>query len=130
MIGLTKDLSTGEIYVYTDTSVFKVLVEDEERDVWRLYLEQALDPTASREEYFDIAFRLCKHDAKTRDIVLTAKADFYVKDGRYNEAADIYAKTTKMFEDVAIMFHSKNQKDALRIYLLNKLKLISSNVKK
>ncbi|KAL0476877.1 vacuolar protein sorting protein VPS18 [Acrasis kona] len=76
-----------------------------------------------------MALRLCKHEAKTKDIVLTAKADFYVKTGRFNEAADIYAKTTKMFEDVAIMFHNKTQKDALRIYLLNKLKIVYNKPK-
>lgn len=130
LIGLTVDESNGTIYAYTDSSVYKLLIADEERDVWRLYLEQALDPNVSKEEHFDMALRLCKHDAATRDIVLTAKADYYFKLGQYRNAANIYAKTTKSFEEVAISFSNKGQKDALRVFLLNKLKSILSKVTK
>ncbi len=124
LLGLTVDEHTDTIYAYTDSSVYKLMICDEERDVWRLYLEQALDPKSSKEELFDIAFRLCKSDPKTRDIVLTAKADFYFRMGQYRNAANIYAKTTKSFEEVAIAFSNKGQQDALRIFLLNKLKFV------
>lgn len=57
--GLTKDTISKEIFMYTSSSIFRLIVEDETRDVWRLYLEKALDPAISKTEYFEIAQNLC-----------------------------------------------------------------------
>ena len=129
LIGMCTDTSNRFIYLYSNSSVWRILIEDEERDVWKLYLEQALDPKSSKESYFDVAFKLCKQDPKTKDIVLSAKADYFFKVGRFNDAANIYAMTSKSFEQVSIAFHNKGQKDALRIYVLAKLQTLKKNIK-
>ncbi|KAL9645099.1 hypothetical protein ABK040_004590 [Willaertia magna] len=127
LLGLCTDLMTGDVYLYSNSSVYRIEIDDEERDVWKLYLEQALDPKSSKELYFDIAYKLCKNE--NRDIVLSAKADYYFKMKRYMEAASIYAMTTKSFEQVSISFHNKGQKDALRSYVLSKLQILKKNIK-
>ncbi|KAF0974468.1 hypothetical protein FDP41_006500 [Naegleria fowleri] len=131
LIGLCTDTSTRDriIYLYSSSAVWRITIDDEEKDVWKLYLEQALDPKSSKESYFDIAYKLCKQDPKTKDIVLSAKADYYFKTGRYNEAANIYAMSSKSFEQVSIAFHNRGQKDALRIYVLSKLQILKKNIK-
>lgn len=130
LLGLAIDETNSEIYAYTDSSIHKIEINEEERNVWRLYLEQTLDPKTAKEEYFNVALRLCRDDPETRSIVLTAKADYYFKIGQYKNAANVYAKTLKSFEEVALMFSSKGQKDALRIFLLSKLKFILSRITK
>lgn len=60
-------------------------------------------------------------------MVLTAKADYFFKTGEYDKAADIYAKTTKSFEEIAIAFHNAGQKDALRKFLIYKLRILLAN---
>lgn len=126
LLGVTRDQKSGDIYIYTESACYKIICDDEERDVWRLYLEKALNPMTSKETHFDMALRLCKDDPKKRDLVNCAKADYYFKNGRYEEAADIYAKTTKSFEQVAISFYNKGERDALRKFLCNKLELTVS----
>lgn len=123
LIGLSQDTNTDEVYVYTDSAVWRLIVDQEDRDVWRLYLEKATDPRTSKDEYFSIAQEICDHDPRKKDIVLIAKADYLFKTKQYEKAANVYARTTKSFEEVAISFHNKGQRDALRRYLLNMLKL-------
>ena len=129
LLGLCTDKLGRYIYLYSTSNVWRITIDDEEKDVWKLYLEQALDPKSSKESYFDIAYRLCKQDPKNKDIVLSAKADYYFKIGKYNDAALIYAMTSKSFEQVSISFHNKGQRDALRIYVLSKLQTLKKNQK-
>lgn len=51
----------------------KVMVKNEDRHVWRLYLDKAL---AGDDRKFDIAYQYCK-DAIARAQVHSAQANFY-----------------------------------------------------
>jgi hypothetical protein len=74
---------------------------------------------------------LTKEDnLKNYDIVLCSKGDYLFKNKKYDEAADIYSKTTKSFEQICIQFYNANQKDSLRSYLLKILKKLHSHIKK
>uniref|UniRef100_A0A7S1KLN0 Pep3/Vps18/deep orange domain-containing protein n=1 Tax=Percolomonas cosmopolitus TaxID=63605 RepID=A0A7S1KLN0_9EUKA len=125
-LGLCVDPGTYELYIFTNTGLLRIGIEDEEMDVWRLYLEKALNPKMSTPKLFDTSLRLVNGDAHKTDIVLTAKADYLFKNKQYEDAADIYSKTRKAFEEVTIAFHSVGEKDALRMYLMRKLEHLKS----
>ncbi len=119
----------NDIFVCCERTVYRVFVDDEERDVWKLYLERALEDSNTDDSSFDTALQLCKGDSKTRDIILTAKAEYLFKSKRYPEAALLFAKTTKSFEEICILFHNHQQETALRSYLASKLKLMAEKDK-
>jgi vacuolar protein sorting-associated protein 18 len=114
----------NNITLYTDTKIYLVLINDESREIWKMYLEKAIQ--VKSEEYFNKALKLTEGESpeskKYYDLVLCSKADYYFKNKKYNEAADIYSMTTKSFEQICVQFYNINQKDSLRRYLLNILK--------
>ncbi len=124
IIGYTYDLQGKEMYIYTEMAVFKLSADQEDRDVWRLYLERALNPKISKDTYFQKALKIVETDPKRKDVVLTAKGDYAFRQKKFDDAANILARTTKSVEEVTMAFLNKGQKDSLRRYLLNKLKLI------
>lgn len=127
--GMATNPRNHDVYLYTANTISKITMDGETRDVWRLYLEKALDSKQIQlsSDYFEIAQDLVKDDAKKRDMVLIAKADFMFKMKNYDQAAKTYAITTKSFEEVAIAFHNAGQRDALRKFLFQKLKILSYN---
>lgn len=118
-----------DYFIYGDSAVYRVMIDDETKEIWRLYLEKAIDPNTSQEKYFDIALKLCRDSPKDSDLVLTSKGDYYFKMNKFEESADIYAKTYKSFEQIAIAYHNKGERDALCRFLRNKLKEIISKRK-
>src|SRR4029434_8709665 len=56
-----------------------------------------------------------------RDAVAIASGDYLVSKGQYAQAAGVYGKSSKPFEEVALAFIDNDQPDALRKYLLTKL---------
>ncbi|CAH1764493.1 4854_t:CDS:10 [Entrophospora sp. SA101] len=108
---MTVDTVKNTFWVYTDSSIFELIINKEDRDVWKLYLEK---------QKFDIALKYCKNQAQC-DKVLTTQADYYFSQGRFTQSANYYAQSTVPFEEVALKFVERDQRDALRTYLLNKL---------
>lgn len=81
--GLCTDLD-GTIYVFTDHDVFKVSPQNEDRDVWKLFLHSAKEGEARD---FEKALQLCK-DPVAKEEVRRAQADFYFTRGDYIKAAE------------------------------------------
>ena len=92
--GLCPDLN-GHIFVYTDRDVFEVhplprsphsqvIPQNEDRDVWKLFLRRAKEGDPSD---FERAFALCKEPA-AREEVRRAQADFHFYRGDYVQAAE------------------------------------------
>lgn len=123
--GLCYDESNGEVYLYTNTSVTRINMEDEEKDVWKLFLSRAIDSRTSKPHYFSMAKSLTK-DASQLDIVNTERANYLFNQGKFMEAAVLYNSTTKPFEEICMKFANKNEWDALRKYLLEKLDFLKS----
>jgi hypothetical protein len=48
--------------------------------------------------------------------------------GEYKKAASLYARCSKPFEEVALVFVDQNETDALRMYLTQKLVNLGRNV--
>lgn len=60
-------------------------------------------------------------DQKQTDMIISRQADSLFQDQRYIQAAQAYAKCTRSFEYVALRFVDADEKDALRIYLSERL---------
>ncbi|TFL06789.1 Pep3/Vps18/deep orange family-domain-containing protein [Pterulicium gracile] len=109
--GMASDPIRKTYWVYTDQSLYELVLRNETRDVWSLYLEQGK---------YDSALQYAR-TASQRDHVLSAQASAYFDDGRYFEAAQVYAQCSATFEEVALKFLDKDERDPLRAYLISRL---------
>ncbi|PHT89244.1 hypothetical protein T459_04357 [Capsicum annuum] len=119
IIGLCSDASAGLFYAYDQNSIFQVSVNDEGRDMWKVYL--------NLKEYA-AALASCR-DAMQRDQVYLAEAAFVAKE--FLRAASFYAKINYVlsFEEISLKFISIGEQDALRTFLLRKLDSLSKDEK-
>lgn len=113
IIGLCSDATAGLFYAYDQNSVFQVSVNDEGRDMWKVYLDM---------KEYAAALANCR-DPLQRDQVylLQAEAAFASKD--YLRAASFFAKINYVlsFEEITLKFIAISEQDALRTFLLRKL---------
>ena len=110
-LGLFADQQKNTFWLFTTQEIYEIVVTDEDRDVWKVMLQT---------EHFDAALRYAKSPAQ-KDAVATASGDYLISKGSYLEAAGVYGKSTKPFEQVALTFVDNDQPDALRKYLLTKI---------
>ncbi|KZF22540.1 hypothetical protein L228DRAFT_229679 [Xylona heveae TC161] len=111
IIGVEADLKKNTFWVFTNREIFEVVVTDEDRDVWKVML---------KDQQFDAALHYARTTAQ-KDAVATASGDYLVSRGKFMEAAGIYGKSNKPFEEVALIFIDHGEQDSLRKYLLTKL---------
>ncbi|KAI9721508.1 MAG: hypothetical protein M1812_002270 [Candelaria pacifica] len=110
-LGLVADQKKNTFWLFTTQEIFEVVVNDEDRDVWRIMLQN---------EQFDAALQYARSPAQ-KDAVATASGDYLVSRNQFLEAAGVYGKSSKPFEEVALTFIDHGEQDALRKYLLAKL---------
>ncbi|KAI1326412.1 vacuolar protein sorting protein-like protein DigA [Xylariaceae sp. FL0255] len=110
-LGLYIDQQKNTFWLFTAQEIFEIAVEDEDRDIWRIMLQR---------QQFDTALQYA-HTPAQKDAVATASGDYLAEKGLYIEAAGVYGKSSKPFEEVALSFIDNGQNDALRKYLLTKL---------
>lgn len=111
VVGLCVDLQKNTFWLFTAQRIFEIVVRDEDRDIWKIMLQQ---------QQFDAALQYA-HSPAQRDAVAKASGDYLVSKGLFGEAAGVYGKSSKPFEEVALAFLDHGQHDALRKYLLTKL---------
>ncbi|KAG0640213.1 Pep3/Vps18/deep orange family-domain-containing protein [Tuber brumale] len=116
VLGLCSDPKKSTFWVFTSAEIYEIVVTDEERDLWKILL---------KEKSFEKAMRFAKTNSQ-KDQVAIKQGDYLVASGRYVEAAEIWGKSSKSFEEVALTFLERGEQDALRMYLLAKL----ANLKK
>lgn len=116
-VGLVADLKKNTYWLFTTREIFEVVVTDETRDVWKILLKA---------QQFDAASQYAKTSAQ-KDAVATASGDYLVGRGQYMEAATVYGRSTKPFEEVALTFIDNGEQDALRKYLLTKLSTLKKS---
>ncbi|KAL0579371.1 tethering complex subunit [Marasmius crinis-equi] len=109
--GITADPVRKTYWVYTDQSIFELLVGNEDRDVWKIYLSK---------KQFDVALRYSK-TATQRNRVLSSQANSLFSDGRYFQAAQAFSQCSVSFEEVVLKFMDAGERDALRSYLISRL---------
>lgn len=110
-IGLFADLKKNTFWLFTMQEIFEIVVNDEDRDVWKVML---------KDQKFDAALHFAR-GASQKDAVATASGDFLINKGQFTEAAAIYGKSSKPFEQVALAMIDHGEQDALRKYLVTKL---------
>jgi hypothetical protein len=110
-VGLCVDLKKNTIWLFTPQEIFEIVPRDEDRDIWKIMLQM---------QQFDAALQYA-HTPAQRDTVAIASGDYLVSKGQHSEAAGVYGKSSKPFEEVALTFIDNDQPDALRKYLLTKL---------
>lgn len=110
-LGLFADQQKNTFWLFTTREIFEIVVTDEDRDVWKVMLQT---------EHFDAALRYARGPVQ-KDAVATASGDYLVTKGAYLDAAGVYGKSSKPFEQVALIFVDNDQQDALRKYLLTKI---------
>lgn len=113
MRGLAHDPRTNITFAYTENQLFEVHIDHESRNVWRMYL---------RNGQYDLAEQYAREDWQ-RDAIWTAAANHYFSQKLYKIAAEIYAKTTRSFEEVTLKFMNENATPALMVYLKEKLRI-------
>lgn len=121
VLGLCSDASAGLFYAYDQNSIFQVSMNDEGRDMWKVYLDL---------KEYAVALANCR-DALQRDQVYLVQAEdaFVAKD--FLRAASFYAKINfaLSFEEITLKFISIGEQDALRTFLLRKLDNFSKDDK-
>ncbi|KAJ9612258.1 tethering complex subunit [Cladophialophora chaetospira] len=110
-LGLVADQIKNTYWLFTNQEIFEVVANDEERDVWKIMLQQ---------QDYDAALRYAKGAAQ-KDSVATASGDYLSSKGQYLEAASVWGKSSKAFEEVCLSLIDNGQDDALRKYLTAKL---------
>jgi vacuolar protein sorting-associated protein 18 len=110
-LGLYVDQQKNTFWLFTAQDIFEIVVRDEDRNIWQIMLQR---------QQFDTALQYA-HTPAQKDAVATASGDYLAEKGLYIEAAGVYGKSSKPFEDVALSFLDNGQSDALRKYLLTKL---------
>ncbi|KAF9575733.1 hypothetical protein EC968_001923 [Mortierella alpina] len=111
VLGMSVDSTKNTFWIFTNWSLFELVITKEDRDVWTLYLEK---------KQYDMALQYTKNPAQ-KDRVLTLQANHNFAQGRYLLSAKYYAQSTVAFEEVALKFVEKDERDALRSYLLTKV---------
>ncbi|KAG5652301.1 hypothetical protein H0H81_005523 [Sphagnurus paluster] len=109
--GVAADPVRRTYWVYTDQSLFELVVGNEDRDIWKIYLDK---------HQFEVALRYAK-SATQRDYVLSAQANAFFNEGRFFQAAQCYAQCSTPFEEVTLKFLDAGERDALRSYLISRL---------
>ncbi|KAI1369073.1 vacuolar protein sorting protein-like protein DigA [Xylaria arbuscula] len=110
-LGLYVDQQKNTFWLFTSQDIFEIVVRDEDRDIWQIMLQR---------QQFDIALQYA-HTTTQKDAVATASGDYLAEKGLFIEAAGVYGKSSKPFEDVALSLIDSGESDALRKYLLTKL---------
>ncbi|KAL5612787.1 hypothetical protein BROUX41_004129 [Berkeleyomyces rouxiae] len=113
VVGFSVDIQKNTFWLFTSNEIFEIVVRDEDRNVWQIMMKTQQYPAALKYARTPIQ----------KETVATAYGDFLMKKGEYLEAADIYGRSNKAFEEVTLGFIDAGQTEALRKYLLVKLQL-------
>ncbi|WVN85777.1 uncharacterized protein L203_100928 [Cryptococcus depauperatus CBS 7841] len=117
--GLSADPISSTFWIYTSSSILEILTRNEDQDVWRTKLEKG---------EFTEALTLAR-TLPQKDVVLSKQGDAFFEQGRYIQSAQCYAQTNRSFEEVALKFIDGDERDALRIYLSEKLDKLDRKMK-
>lgn len=112
VLGVSVDAVCHSCWVYTATSIFELIVTDEARDVWCIWLSRGV---------YDDALVYAPDDA-ARAQVLAAQGDALLRTGHADDAAAVYAQTReRSFDTVVLALVARGAHDALRAYVQQRL---------
>ncbi len=127
-MGLVVDPVRKTYWIFTNFSLFELVVGNEDRDVWSIYLSKGQHEVALKHVkvipvfFFPMDFpSVVPQTATQRDRVLVAQADAYFEAARYIQAAQRYAQCSASFEEVVLKFIDVGERFSLRCYLAARL---------
>lgn len=142
---LSTDPMRKTLWMHTEQSIYELVVRDEDRDVWKVYLARGQWENARKHAKVRARERRTwcgigeadpllvmfarSQTQRQRDAVLAAEADSYFAAGRYIQSAQAYAQSSKGFEEVVLRFVEKDERDALRYFLVAKLERLKRTVR-
>ncbi|RGP69928.1 vacuolar sorting-associated 18 like [Fusarium longipes] len=110
-IGFSVDMQKNTFWLFTSEEIFEIVVRDEERNIWEIMTKLQL---------FEPALQHARTPLQ-KETVAAAYGDHLASKGHWLEAATVYGRSNKPFEDIALSIIDNNQPDALRKFLLTKL---------
>lgn len=110
-LGMITDQRKNTFWLFTSQDIYEIVANQEDRDVWKVMLQN---------QDFDGALRYARGLAQ-KDSVATASGDHLSSKGQFLEAASVWGKSSKAFEEVCLRLIDNGEDDALRKYLLTKL---------
>lgn len=110
-VGFSVDLQKRTFWLFTTDEIFEIVVRDEDRNIWDILMKQ---------RQFEPALHHA-HTQSQRETVAAAYGDHLAAGGHWAEAAVVYGRSNKPFEDIALSIMDAGQPDALRRFLLTRL---------
>ncbi|KAL4423908.1 hypothetical protein ABPG75_001209 [Micractinium tetrahymenae] len=113
-LGLCRDQLAGRIYVLAGDDALEVDASDEDRDMWRVYLDKG---------DYRAALVHCRSAAQRNSIYLAEAASLF-EEGDYVAAAALYGKVTSSspsFEEVALRLMETGEPEAVAAFLQTRL---------
>ena len=102
----------NKIFAYAKDKLVKIKISNEERDVWRFYMEL---------NKFEQADLYAKGDQNKIFEITSKEGDYYFELGLYSEAANCYASSNRSFEEITLKFIKNSTDDGLMDFLQKKL---------
>ncbi|CAF4139127.1 unnamed protein product [Rotaria sp. Silwood2] len=109
-----RDQIRDQLWACTDEHVLRYTINDERRDVWRVFMQK---------QDFQKAFETCivvddpDETARRQRSINSKHADYLFNEKKYTLSANIYATSDTSFEDVTLKFFALRDKEPLREYL-------------
>ncbi|PHH86933.1 hypothetical protein CDD83_9564 [Cordyceps sp. RAO-2017] len=110
-IGFSVDMQKKTFWLFTSDEIYEVVARDEDRDIWQIMMDN---------RQFEPALQHA-HTRAQRETVAAAYGDHLAKKGQWKEAATVYGRSNKPFEDIALSIMDNDEPDALRQFLLTRL---------
>lgn len=110
-IGFSVDMQKNTFWLFTSGEIFEIVVDNEDRNIWQIMMKQ---------NQFESAL-LHAGSQTQKETVAAAYGDHLASKGHWTQAATVYGRSNKPFEDIALSIIDNNQPDALRQFLLTKL---------
>ena len=111
VLGLVADHKNSTFWLFTRREIFEIVVTDEDRDVWKIMLDS---------KKYELAMQFA-HSIAQKEAVAAAMGDHLITKGQFLEAAAVFGKSNRPFEQVALTLIDHGEQDALRKYLITKL---------
>ncbi|TPX64225.1 hypothetical protein SpCBS45565_g06048 [Spizellomyces sp. 'palustris'] len=117
VFGISVDPVKSTYWIFTNLALYELIITEEDRYIWRIYLNK---------KSFDAALSYAKNPAQ-KDQIITAQAEYYYSQQRYILSATYYAQSASLsFEEIVLKFIAKDEREALKHYLFQKLERLRS----
>lgn len=114
------NIQPQHFYIILIFVIYRYKVTREERDVWKIYADK---------KEFALAKKYCNNNPLFYDKIQIKEAEMLYNEGKYKEAATIFAETQSSFEGVCLKFLECNEIAALRLFLRKKLEMLKPQEK-